>query len=264
MSSDAISTSRRTKSVRVGLVLLAAVMAVLYAGWLERDEVLRGVARAWMVSDPVVPADAVAILGGGLETRPFAAADLYKRGIAKRVVLAGVRLSPTEKLAILPSHVELNRTVLLKLDVPPEAIGTFGSDVSNTFEEARALVQWGKANSVKDIIVPTEIFSSRRVRWILDKEAAGIGGARPCPGAGASRISRRRLVAPLRERRHLSERNPQVPLLPDQILRLPRFADRLLRHERNRPHARTRAALRHRRHSRPVRSPRSPDRRDRP
>jgi uncharacterized SAM-binding protein YcdF (DUF218 family) len=177
MSSDAISTARarRTKSVRVGVVLLVAVIALLSAGWLERDEILRGMARAWMVSDPVVPADAVAVLGGGLETRPFAAADLYKRGIAKRILLAGVKLSPTEKLAILPSHVELNRTVLIKLDVPPEAIGTFGSDVSNTFEEARALIRWGEANGAKDIIVPTEIFSSRRVRWILGKEAAATG-----------------------------------------------------------------------------------------
>jgi uncharacterized SAM-binding protein YcdF (DUF218 family) len=177
MSSDAISTARarRTISVRVGIVLLAAAIAVLFAGWLARDEIMRGMSRAWMVSDPVVPADAVAVLGGGLETRPFAAADLYKRGIARRIVLAGVRLSPTEKLAILPSHVELNRTVLLKLDVPPAAIGTFGSDVSNTFEEARALVQWGKANGIRDIIVPTEIFSSRRVRWILNKEAAASG-----------------------------------------------------------------------------------------
>jgi uncharacterized SAM-binding protein YcdF (DUF218 family) len=177
MSTDAISTAsaRRTKSVRVGVVLLAAVIAVLFAGWLAREEILRGMARAWTVSDPVAPADAVAVLGGGLETRPFAAADLYKRGIAKRILLADVRLSPTEKLAILPSHVELNRIVLLELGVPPEAIGTFGSDVSNTFEEARALARWGKANGVRDIIVPTEIFSSRRVRWILDKEAAAAG-----------------------------------------------------------------------------------------
>jgi uncharacterized SAM-binding protein YcdF (DUF218 family) len=177
MSSDAISTARarRTKSVRVGIVLLATAIVALVAGWLARDEILRGMAQAWMVSDPVAPADAVAVLGGGLETRPFAAADLYKRGIAKRIVLAGVRLSPTERLAILPSHVELNRTVLLKLGVPPEAIETFGSDVSNTFEEARALVQWSKANGVKDIIVPTEIFSSRRVHWILNKEAAATG-----------------------------------------------------------------------------------------
>jgi hypothetical protein len=68
MSLDAISTARarRTKSVRIGVVLLAAVIAVLFAGWLARDEILRGMARSWMVSDPVVPADAVAVLGGGL------------------------------------------------------------------------------------------------------------------------------------------------------------------------------------------------------
>jgi len=156
-------------------VLLGVTLVVSAAGWLARAHLLRGAARAWVVSDEITPADAVAVLGGGLETRPFAAADLYKRRIAKRILLADVRLSPTEKLHILPSHAELNRTVLLKLDIPPEAITKFGTDVSNTFEEARALIEWAKANGVKDIIVPTEIFSSRRVRWILSEQAAVAG-----------------------------------------------------------------------------------------
>jgi uncharacterized SAM-binding protein YcdF (DUF218 family) len=177
MSLDAatIARARRTRIVRVGVLSLAAVVGALLVGWLARAAILRGLAEAWIVSDPIVQADAIAVLGGGLETRPFAAAELYRRGMAKRILLADVKLSPTQKLAILPSHVELNRTVLLKLGVPPEAITKFGTDVSNTFEEARALAQWGKANGVKEIIVPTEIFSSRRVRWILDKEADGTG-----------------------------------------------------------------------------------------
>jgi hypothetical protein len=37
---------------------------------------LRG---AWVVSDSIAPADAIVVLGGGLETRPFAAADLYTK-----------------------------------------------------------------------------------------------------------------------------------------------------------------------------------------
>jgi uncharacterized SAM-binding protein YcdF (DUF218 family) len=177
MSSDAISAARtrRTSLVRVGILWLAVVATALLTAWYARAEILRGVARAWMVSDPIVPADAVAVFGGGLETRPFAAAQLYKQGLAKRILLADVRLSPTEKLTVRPSHFDLNRTVLLKLDVPPEAIAKFGDDVSNTFEEARALARWCEANGLTDIIVPTEVFSSRRVHWILNKEAAAAG-----------------------------------------------------------------------------------------
>ena len=178
MTPDAISATRRhrARSFWIGAgVFLAAVLLASSAGWLARVEILRGVARAWVVSDSITQADAIAVLGGGLETRPFAAADLYKKGIAKQILLADVRLSPAENLKIMPSHVELNRAVLLKLDVPPEAIAKFGINVSNTFEEARALAEWAKANGIKRIIVPTEIFSSRRVRWILDKEVGSIG-----------------------------------------------------------------------------------------
>jgi uncharacterized SAM-binding protein YcdF (DUF218 family) len=154
---------------------LAVLLLAVSAGWIARVQILQGVARAWIVSDSIVPADAVAVLGGGLETRPFAAADLYKRGMARQILISAVRPSPAEKLEIVPSHVELNRAVLLKLGVPPEAILSFGTDVSSTYEEARALAEWARNNGVRSIIAPTEIFSSRRVRWVLDKQLHSIG-----------------------------------------------------------------------------------------
>jgi uncharacterized SAM-binding protein YcdF (DUF218 family) len=132
---------------------------------------LRG---AWVVSDSIAPADAIVVLGGGLETRPFAAADLYKKGMARRILISAVKPGPAEKLDIVPSHIALNRAVLLKLGVPPEAIVSFGTDVSSTYEEARALAEWANRDGIKSIIVPTEIFSSRRVRWILVKELSGL------------------------------------------------------------------------------------------
>jgi hypothetical protein len=86
---------------------LAVLLLAVSAGWLARVQILQGVARAWIVSDSIVPADAVAVLGGGLETRPFAAADLYKRGMARQILISAVKPSPAEKLEIVPSHVEL-------------------------------------------------------------------------------------------------------------------------------------------------------------
>jgi hypothetical protein len=81
MAPDAVSTPLRyrTKSFRLKAgMALAVLLLALSIGWLARVQILQGVARAWIVSDSIGPADAIAVLGGGLETRPFAAADLYK------------------------------------------------------------------------------------------------------------------------------------------------------------------------------------------
>jgi hypothetical protein len=51
--------------------------------------------------------------------------------------------------------------------VPETAIETFGTDLTNTREEALALRDWARRSGARGIIVPTEIFSARRVRWTL-------------------------------------------------------------------------------------------------
>jgi uncharacterized SAM-binding protein YcdF (DUF218 family) len=157
----------RLSCCRVALVLIALTVALL---WFSPGPILRGAAMLWVISDPVVPADAAVVLGGGLETRPYAAADLYRRGIVKQVLLSNVAENRLDKLEILPGHTELNRQVLLKLGVPSQAIVIFGDELSNTFQEARAAVIWTKENHIKSIIVPTELFGTRRVRWVFRHE----------------------------------------------------------------------------------------------
>jgi uncharacterized SAM-binding protein YcdF (DUF218 family) len=127
------------------------------------------------VSDAIAPADAIAVLGGGLETRPFAAAELYKKGMAPLILVSDAKPSPAEKLGIVASHVEGNRGVLLKLGVPGQAISGFGVEVASTYEEARALSDWAARSGAHRVIVPTELFASRRVRWILNKQLGQVG-----------------------------------------------------------------------------------------
>jgi hypothetical protein len=119
-------------------VLTAVVVFALSMSWLARAPILRGAAQAWTVSDSIAQADAIAVLGGGLETRPFAAAELYKKGMAPLFLVSDVKPSPAEKLGIVSSQVEGNRWVLLKLGVPAKAISGFGAEVSTTYDEARA------------------------------------------------------------------------------------------------------------------------------
>jgi uncharacterized SAM-binding protein YcdF (DUF218 family) len=150
------------------------VLAVLVLGvWFEREPLLRGVADLWIVSDPVTRADAVVVLGGGLDVRPFAAADFYRRGLVNKILISQVEEERPASIGAVPGHTELNRAVLLKLGVPDAAIKIFGRASKNTWEEALALRDWAARNDASAVIIPTEIFSARRVSWIFRHEIAG-------------------------------------------------------------------------------------------
>jgi uncharacterized SAM-binding protein YcdF (DUF218 family) len=151
------------------LVVLLALVGIGAVGWVERRPLLQLVVEAWIVSDPVAPADAVVVLGGGLENRPFAAASYYRQGLVKKIVLSNVHVGPAEHLGTLPTQVGATREILFKLGVPESAIETFGDDLSNTHDEALALRTWAERAGARSIIVPTEIFPARRVRWVLHR-----------------------------------------------------------------------------------------------
>src|SRR5262245_49465794 len=99
--------------------MLATVAA---GGWLVREPVLLGAANLWIVSDPVSRADAVVVLGGGLETRPFVAAELWRRGLADKILISQGPEERAASVGSIPPHSELNREMLLKLGVPAGAI----------------------------------------------------------------------------------------------------------------------------------------------
>src|SRR5580692_10443241 len=67
--------------------LVVALIGALGFVWLARPMLFAGIAKLWMVSDSLNQADAIVVLGGGLDVRPVAAADLYKRGMAPRVAV---------------------------------------------------------------------------------------------------------------------------------------------------------------------------------
>jgi uncharacterized SAM-binding protein YcdF (DUF218 family) len=143
--------------------------------WLNREALLQYAAKQWIVSDDIRPADAVAVLGGGISSRPFAAAEDYRNGLTRKILVANVSLSEVEALGVVPSHTAINSGVLIKLGVPEADIETFGSEISTTYEEAGALREWAIRAHARSIIVPIEIFSSRRIRWTLTQALAGTG-----------------------------------------------------------------------------------------
>lgn len=157
-------------AIRRGLFVIFVVTAALsIAAWFDREALFRSAASAWIVSDPLRPSDAVAVFGGGVEDRPFAAADFYWRGLAKKIVISNVAAGNTERLGVVSSHVTMNRDVLLRKGIPASAIEVFGVNLKNTHQEVVALHDWAAQEGVHSIIVPTESFVTRRLRWMLHR-----------------------------------------------------------------------------------------------
>jgi uncharacterized SAM-binding protein YcdF (DUF218 family) len=168
-------SDRRGKVRWIHWLLIGFAFAALVSGaWLQRETLLRSAADLWIISDPVTPGDAVVVLGGGIDVRPFVAADLYNKGLVRKVLLSQVEEDDRiVNLGIQAGHTELNRQVLLRLGVPDTVITKFGTANRNTKDEAVALKDWADRNPVSVLIIPTDRFSARRVRWIFLREFYG-------------------------------------------------------------------------------------------
>ncbi len=174
MTSTALPTHRArprccTILLRAALALLAAIVGLTLGGWFARVSVLRSAAELWIVSDRPLPADAAVVLGGGLEDRPFAAAEYYRRGLVKKILVSNVRLGPAERLGVAKSETALVQEVLRNLGVPEGDVEVFGANLSSTHDEAVALRDWAQHDDARRLLVPTEIFAARRVRWMLHR-----------------------------------------------------------------------------------------------
>jgi uncharacterized SAM-binding protein YcdF (DUF218 family) len=159
---------------RLGLCF-AIVCALLLVCYVFRAPLFTGLAEAWVVNDPVTNADAIVVLGGKPELRPFEAARLYRAGVAPRILYMDVKLSPPAEKGIMLSEREITRRVLLSNNVPETAMVAVGDGVATTYDESRAVRAWLATNSAKSILIATDLSHTRRARWIFRKELEGIG-----------------------------------------------------------------------------------------
>ena len=163
---------RFLKRLLVVVLILAAWLAV---GYVFRTPLLRASADFWIVNQPPAHADAIVVLGGGLQTRPFAAAKFCREGLAPRILLMNVKPSPTTELGITPTEQELTRKVLLARGMAETNLVEIGNRVASSYDESLAVRDWMKQTGARRIIIPTDVFHTRRVRWLYAKELAGTG-----------------------------------------------------------------------------------------
>ena len=163
----------RFHKLRRSLTIWLTLSFFFVGMWLERESLLRSAADLWIVCDRITPGDVVVVLGGGLGVRPFIAADLYRQGLVRKIVVSQVAEERFVNMGVIPGHTEINRRILQQLGVPDNAIETFGIANKNTADEAIALRDWAGRNGASVLVIPTEIFSARRVRWTFQQIFSG-------------------------------------------------------------------------------------------
>jgi uncharacterized SAM-binding protein YcdF (DUF218 family) len=146
----------------------AAVAAVLFAG------------RVLVVADPIpAHADAIVMLAGSIADRALETADLYRAGVAPRVVVTRERITPGDlplraRGVQLPQPYEMTLDALARLGVPPSATTLLRRRTFSTESEARTIARWACTAHVRRLVVVTSPYHTRRARLIL-RQALGPG-----------------------------------------------------------------------------------------
>lgn len=142
----------------------AGLVALVVLGWRP----LMRSAVGWLdVGTAPGPCDFVMVLGGGPTTRPFVAAALVRRGLARTVLVPHMRRPRAGEEVFLPPEDETVREVLLRRGVRADQVRIVGQECEHTEAEARALKECLDREPGTTAAVVTDAFHTRRTRWVF-------------------------------------------------------------------------------------------------
>lgn len=153
----------------------AALLVLLACAWFARAHLLASLASLWIIDNPPAKADAIFVLGGGEQFRPLRAAELYHAGVAPNILIARQPQRTTDVLHITPAVEEMSRQILISKGIPESAIHLIGDSVTSTMDEALCAARWMKDHNAKALVLPTDMFHTRRTHWIFNRELNPIG-----------------------------------------------------------------------------------------
>lgn len=130
-------------------------------------------AQLLIVEKPLESADAIFVLAGSssYRERVAKAAEVYKRGVAARVVLTddGKRAGWSRAEQRNPSFVELAKNELIKNEIPAENIEILPPVVNGTIDEARVLRDALPTKNWKSVLIVTSDYHTRRALRAFEK-----------------------------------------------------------------------------------------------
>jgi uncharacterized SAM-binding protein YcdF (DUF218 family) len=149
---------------------IGAVLAGVAA--LAAPLVLPATGRFLVAEDPAEPADAIVVLAGSYPDRILEAVELYKQGLAPRVILCrepeiGAFRRVTELGLDVPRPSDINRMIAEQLGVPPAAIEVLERGGDSTYAEAQTVLDVILQRRYRAILLVTSKYHTRRAGEIF-------------------------------------------------------------------------------------------------
>ena len=177
--SDRPGLLRRVRGCLVAVAATLAVVMVLgFVVYQLRTPLLTRVGELLYHEDPLEPADAIAVLGGGGLDRQVEAADLFAAGYAPIVLLTRTPELPVvaelqARGLDVSTELELRLEYLEALGVPREATTVLQRVVESTQAEAELIVEWAESRQIGRIIVVTAGYHTSRASLVLGRAFRG-------------------------------------------------------------------------------------------
>jgi len=139
------------------------------------NQILRGLANYLIVEDEITFVENAAVLSGGAFDRATHAAQLWNNNQIATILCTGNNLSPDLKaLNIDTLENQITKTRLLNQGVSPSEIILI-NEGSSTFEEAEAILQYCLSNQLKEILIISSKFHTRRIHQVFKKKFKAHG-----------------------------------------------------------------------------------------
>lgn len=144
------------------------VVTVLLIVYFCLPALLNAAARQLMREDPLQPADAIVALGGDpLCLREQHAAELYHRGLGRKIIIAGLPFAWGGNTG------DAKRVYLVCWGVPAADIVVL-PEATNTRQEASTLHALMRRNQWHSMIVVTSPFHARRALFTIERHAGEL------------------------------------------------------------------------------------------
>jgi UDP-N-acetylmuramyl pentapeptide phosphotransferase/UDP-N-acetylglucosamine-1-phosphate transferase/uncharacterized SAM-binding protein YcdF (DUF218 family) len=155
-------------------------LALLLLSPLYVPTLLLGMGKYLVTDEPLTAADAIVVLSCGFPERAREAAELYRQGLAQKILLTRMKHSESHRYVEstlhidIPDELELTFQVLRKLGVKKEAIYVATEEINSTEDEARVLKPLFEAQGIQSILLVTSKYHTKRAlkifRLILGNE----------------------------------------------------------------------------------------------
>jgi uncharacterized SAM-binding protein YcdF (DUF218 family) len=147
--------------------VVIAVAALFTLCWILRYPLLRAAGDHLIMEDPIAHADAVFVLGGSAMDRGSEAARLYAQGISDRFIFTGAPVNTDlQALRIDSTEAECTRSIAVRNGIPFPLTTALDKGTS-TFEEAGVLLAIAQAGHMDTVMIVSNRFHLRRVRFVF-------------------------------------------------------------------------------------------------